>query len=130
MYLDFNCFGVIRSHVHSTPTSISWCWGAMAKTQTTSKEMDELIQRIVELTGIARKGGMMAGRSRNTRCFLIMGYKCFDGADEAKLTVQMKKELKAMQVRHEKNIGVAQSWVDIAQRGNDWNLSWFGCNVR
>ena len=37
-----------------------------------------------------------------------------DGADEAKLTVQMKKELKAMQVRHEKNIGVAQSWVDIA----------------
>ena len=41
-----------------------------------------------------------------------------DGADEAKLTVQMKKELKAMQVRHEKNIGVAQSWVDIAQ----WEL--------
>ena len=37
-----------------------------------------------------------------------------DGADESKLTVQLKKELKAMQGRHEKNIGCAQSWVDIA----------------
>ena len=37
-----------------------------------------------------------------------------DGADEEKLTVQLKKELKAMVTRHEKNIGVAQSWVDIA----------------
>ena len=37
-----------------------------------------------------------------------------DGADEAKLTVQLKKELKAMQVRHASMIKVAQSWVDIA----------------
>ena len=37
-----------------------------------------------------------------------------DGADEEKLTIQLKKELKAMQTRHEKNIGCAQSWVDIA----------------
>ena len=37
-----------------------------------------------------------------------------DGADEQKLTVQLKKELKSMQQRHEKMIGVAQAWVDIA----------------
>ena len=37
-----------------------------------------------------------------------------DGADEENSTVQLKKKLKAMQTRHEQNIGVAQSWVDIA----------------
>ena len=37
-----------------------------------------------------------------------------DGADEQKLTIQLKKELKAMQVRHAKATGVAQAWVDIA----------------
>ena len=78
--------------------------------------MDELIQRIVELAGIARKDGMMALEGQETPdAFFDNGLQMLvDGADEAKLTVQMKKELKAMQVRHEKNIGVAQSWVDIA----------------
>ena len=92
-------------------------WGAMAKAfKPPVKKMDELIQRIVELAGIARKDGMMALEGQETPdAFFDNGLQMLvDGADEAKLTVQMKKELKAMQVRHEKNIGVAQSWVDIA----------------
>ena len=91
-------------------------WGAMAKAFKPPVKMDELIQRIVELAGIARKDGMMALEGQETPdAFFDNGLQMLvDGADEAKLTVQMKKELKAMQVRHEKNIGVAQSWVDIA----------------
>ena len=92
-------------------------WGAFGKAfKPPVKKMDELIQRIVELAGIARKDGMMALEGQETPdAFFDNGLQMLvDGADEAKLTVQLKKELKAMQVRHEKNIGVAQSWVDIA----------------
>ncbi len=80
------------------------------------KKMDELITRIVELAGIARKDGMMALEGQETPdAFFDNGLQMLvDGADEEKLTVQLKKELKAMQTRHEQNIGVAQSWVDIA----------------
>ena len=80
------------------------------------KKMDELIERIVELAGIARKDGMMALEGQETPDpFFDNGLQMLvDGADESKLTVQLKKELKAMQGRHEKNIGCAQSWVDIA----------------
>ena len=75
-----------------------------------------LIERIVELAGIARKDGMMALEGQETPDpFFDSGLQMLvDGADESKLTIQLKKELKAMQVRHEKNIGCAQSWVDIA----------------
>ena len=78
--------------------------------------MDELITRIVELAGIARKDGMMALEGQETPdAFFDSGLQMLvDGADEEKLTVQLKKELKSMQTRHEKNIGVCQSWVDIA----------------
>ena len=81
-----------------------------------AKKHDELITRITELAGIARKDGMMALEGQETPDpFFDNGLQMLvDGADEAKLTVQLKKELKAMQIRHEKNIGVAQSWVDIA----------------
>ena len=75
-----------------------------------------LIERIVELAGIARKDGMMALEGQETPDpFFDSGLQMLvDGADESKLTIQLKKELKAMQVSHEKNIGCAQSWVDIA----------------
>ena len=81
-----------------------------------AKKHDELITRITELAGIARKDGMMALEGQETPDpFFDSGLQMLvDGADEEKLTVQLKKELKAMQVRHEKNIGCAQSWVDIA----------------
>jgi len=92
-------------------------YGAMAKAfKPPVKKMDELITRIVELAGIARKDGMMALEGQETPdAFFDSGLQMLvDGADEEKLTVQLKKELKSMQTRHEKNIGVCQSWVDIA----------------
>ena len=80
------------------------------------KKMDELITRIVELAGIARKDGMMALEGQETPDPFFDGglQMLVDGADEQKLTVQLKKELKSMQQRHEKMIGVAQAWVDVA----------------
>ena len=92
-------------------------FGAMGKAfKPPIKKMDELITRTVELAGIARKDGMMALEGQETPDPFFDGglQMLVDGADEQKLTVQLKKELKSMQQRHEKNIGVAQSWVDIA----------------
>ncbi len=92
-------------------------FGAMGKAfKPPIKKMDELITRIVELAGIARKDGMMALEGQETPDPFFDGglQMLVDGADEQKLTVQLKKELKAMQQRHEKMIGVAQAWVDIA----------------
>ena len=92
-------------------------FGAMGKAfKPPIKKMDELITRIVELAGIARKDGMMALEGQETPDPFFDGglQMLVDGADEQKLTVQLKKELKSMQQRHEKMIGVAQAWVDIA----------------
>ena len=60
------------------------------------KKMDELITRIVELAGIARKDGMMALEGQETPDpFFDSGLQMLvDGADEEKLTVQLKKELR------------------------------------
>ena len=59
--------------------------------------MDELITRIVELAGIARKDGMMALEGQETPDPYDDDLQMLiDGADEEKLTVQLKKELKAM----------------------------------
>tara|TARA_Y100000991_G_C21919316_1_gene325796 strand:- start:232 stop:999 length:768 start_codon:yes stop_codon:yes gene_type:complete len=92
-------------------------FGAMGKAfKPPIKKMDELITRIVELAGIARKDGMMALEGQETPdVFFDNGLQMLvDGADEEKLTLQMKKELKAMQGRHEVSTGVAQAWVDIS----------------
>jgi len=92
-------------------------FGAMGKAfKPPIKKMDELITRIVELAGIARKDGMMALEGQETPDpFFDNGLQMLvDGADEEKLTVQLKKELKAMQGRHEVSTGVAQAWVDIS----------------
>ena len=79
-------------------------------------KQEELITRMVELAGIARKDGMMALEGQETPDpFFDSGLQMLvDGADEEKLTIQLKKELKAMQGRHAKSTGVAQAWVDIA----------------
>ena len=92
-------------------------FGAMGKAfKPPIKKMDELITRIVELAGIARKDGMMAVEGQETPDpFFDNGLQMLvDGADEEKLTVQLKKELKAMQGRHTQATGVAQAWVDIS----------------
>ena len=92
-------------------------YGAMAKAfKPPVKKMDELITRIVELAGIARKDGMMALEGQETPdAFFDSGLQMLvDGADEAKLTSQLNQEIKAMKARHETNHGVVGAWIDIA----------------
>ena len=80
------------------------------------KKHDELITRLTELAGIARKDGMMAleGQEVPDKFFEKGLQMLVDGADETKLTDQLHRELKAMKVRHENATGVFQAWVDLA----------------
>jgi chemotaxis protein MotA len=81
-----------------------------------AKKHDELITRITELAGIARKDGMMAleGQEVPDKFFEKGLQMLVDGADETKLTDQLNKEVKAMKARHEDMTGVFQAWVDLA----------------
>ena len=81
-----------------------------------AKKHDELITRITELAGIARKDGMMAleGQEVPDKFFEKGLQMLVDGADEAKLTSQLTQEIKAMKARHEVNQGVVGAWIDIA----------------
>ena len=92
-------------------------FGALAKVFIPgAKKHDELITRITELAGIARKDGMMAleGQEVPDKFFEKGLQMLVDGADETKLTDQLNKEVKAMKVRHEDMTGVFQAWVDLA----------------
>ena len=92
-------------------------FGALAKVFLPgAKKHDELITRITELAGIARKDGMMAleGQEVPDKFFEKGLQMLVDGADETKLTDQLNKEVKAMKVRHEDMTGVFQAWVDLA----------------
>jgi chemotaxis protein MotA len=78
------------------------------------KKMDDMIERMVDLAGIARKDGMMAleGQEVPDKFFEKGLQMLVDGADEAKLTMQL--EIKSMKQRHEANQGVIKAWVDLA----------------
>ena len=79
-----------------------------------AKKHDELITRITELAGIARKDGMMAleGQEVPDKFFEKGLQMLVDGADETKLTDQLNKEVKAMKVRHEDMTGVFRlGWI-------------------
>ena len=92
-------------------------FGALAKVfMPGAKKHDELITRITELAGIARKDGMMAleGQEVPDKFFEKGLQMLVDGADETKLTDQLNKEVKAMKARHEDMTGVFQAWVDLA----------------
>ena len=92
-------------------------FGALAKVfMPGAKKHDELVTRITELAGIARKDGMMAleGQEVPDKFFEKGLQMLVDGADETKLTDQLNKEVKAMKVRHEDMTGVFQAWVDLA----------------
>ena len=80
------------------------------------KKHDELITRITELAGIARKDGMMAleGQEVPDKFFEKGLQMLVDGADESKLTEQLNREVKSMKTRHEDSTGVFQAWVDLA----------------
>ena len=107
-------FGVMYS---ATLPAFLGSFGVMAKAFFPPvKKQDELIERMVELAGIARKDGMMAleGQEVPDKFFAKGMQMLVDGADEAKLTSQLNQEIKAMKARHETNHGVVGAWIDIA----------------
>jgi chemotaxis protein MotA len=77
-------------------------------------KIEGLIERMVELSTIARKDGMMALEGQDVPDkFCQKGLQMLvDGADEAKLVKQLKLEIKAMKSRHEANQGAIKAWVD------------------
>jgi chemotaxis protein MotA len=92
-------------------------FGAMSKAFLPPiKKMDETVERMVELAGMARKDGMMAleGQPVPDKFFEKGMQMLVDGADEQKLVKQMKSEIASMKDRHEANHSVVQAWVDIA----------------
>ena len=76
---------------------------------------EEAVKRMVELSTLARKDGMMAleGQAVPDKFFEKGLQMLVDGADEAKLTKQLKQEIKSMKSRHEGIQGVMKAWVDI-----------------
>lgn len=92
-------------------------FGAMAKAfMPSNKPKEALIERMVELAGIARKDGMMAleGQEVPDKFFGKGLQLLVDGADESKLVKQLNQEIKAMKARHEANQNAIKGWVDLA----------------
>ena len=79
-------------------------------------KQDDLIEKMVELSNIARKEGMMALEGRDTPdSFCGKGLQMLiDGADEAKLVKQLNQEIRSMKTRHGEFQDVLKAWVDIA----------------
>lgn len=91
-------------------------FGAMAKAfMPRLPKREELIERMVELSNLARKDGMMALEGQEVPDkFLERGLQMLvDGADEAKLVRQMSLEIKSMKARHAERQGALRAWVDI-----------------
>lgn len=91
-------------------------FGAMAKAfMPKLPRREALIERMVELSNIARKDGMMAleGQDVPDKFFERGLQMLVDGADEAKLVKQMSQEIKSMKERHAERQGALRAWVDI-----------------
>ena len=110
--------GTFFAVMYTTPLgTFLGSFGVMAKAFLPPvKKQDELIERMIELAAIARKDGMMAleGQDVPDKFFAKGMQMLVDGADEAKLTSQLKQEIKSMQARHEANQAVVKAWVDLA----------------
>lgn len=92
-------------------------FGAMAKAfMPPVKKLDETVEKMVELAGMARKDGMMAleGQPVPDKFFEKGIQLLVDGADEQKLVKQLNSEIASMRSRHEANQNVVQGWVDVA----------------
>lgn len=78
-------------------------------------QREQLIERMVELSNLARKDGMMAleGQEVPDKFFERGLQMLVDGADEAKLVKQMSQEIKSMKARHAERQGALRAWVDI-----------------
>lgn len=92
-------------------------FGAMAKAfMPKAPKVEELIEKMVELSNLARKDGMMAleGQPVPDKFFEKGLQMLVDGADEHKMAKQLNTEITAMKARHAGNHGVIKAWVDIA----------------
>ncbi len=92
-------------------------FGAMAKAfMPKAKKREELITRMVELSDLARKNGLMAleGQEVPDRFFEKGMQMLVDGADEQKLVKQLKQEIRSMKERHAEQQGAVKAWIDIA----------------
>ena len=77
--------------------------------------VETLIERMVELSTIARKDGMMAleGQQVPDRFFERGLQMLIDGADEYKLASQLQDEIAAMKARHQAKQDVVKAWVEL-----------------
>lgn len=77
---------------------------------------EELIQKMVELSDLARKNGLMALENQQVPdAFFGKGLQMLvDGADEAKMVKALKDEISAMKTRHADFHDVVKGWIDIA----------------
>lgn len=76
---------------------------------------EELVEQMVELSGKARKDGLMALEGQAVPdAFFEKGLQMLvDGADESKLVGQLRQEIKSMKVRHGKVHDIIKGWVDL-----------------
>ncbi len=110
--------GTLFGVMYSTPLPrFLGSFGVMAKAFFPPiKKQEDMIERMVDLAGIARKDGMMAleGQEVPDKFFEKGLQLLVDGADEGKLAVQLSQEIKAMKSRHQSNHEVMKAWVDLA----------------
>ena len=80
------------------------------------KKLPDMVERMTDLAGIARKDGMMALEGQDVPDpFFEKGLQMLvDGADENKLASQLSMEIKSMKSRHEANQTIINAWVDLA----------------
>ena len=92
-------------------------FGAMAKAfMPKPRSREDLISKMVELSDLARKNGLMAleGQELPDRFFEKGVEMLVDGADEHKLVKFLKQEISSMKERHSELHGAVRAWVDIA----------------
>ena len=92
-------------------------FGAMGKAfSPKAPKKEELIEKMVELSDLARRNGLMALENQEVPDkFFGKGLQMLvDGADEAKLVKQLKQEIKSMKARHAEKQGAVKAWIDIA----------------
>jgi chemotaxis protein MotA len=77
---------------------------------------EETIERLAELAALARKEGVIALEFEKVGDpFFERGLQLLvDGADEHKLTAALRRDIHAMELRHDAQIGVWQAWIDVA----------------
>lgn len=92
-------------------------FGAMKKVfMPKSPSQEDLVARMVELSDVARRNGLMALENQDVPDpFFSKGLQMLvDGADEAKMSKQLTQEIKAMKTRHGEIHDAIRGWIDIA----------------